>query len=291
MVSRRASAFSRPLPSAVSASLCQITPSRHGRTFRQSRGGTANSGLRLCVKDGLLQACVLLTTQGDNSRIRWSVSQECQHVLSTDIRPYFKKLLGTSPVFLQEVTLPANFMLRNVSTLAPGFEDGVCLLQGDRRPSTVKSYDQKWLKFEAFTAQVQDDAGAPRMSVLSASSQTVVAYLGYLLESDTISAKSLQSYLSVINAVHNDFEYPPPACGHLVKLARQGFANWPAKALLYYKGLPYCNRSKSPCFQQSTWSPLSTSVFVLTLPSTTFVCARVSRRSSPSSVVLIQVSS
>ena len=67
---------------------------------------------------------------------------------------YNKKLLGTSPALLQEVALPANFMLRNVSTLAPGFEAGVRLLQGGRRPSTVKSYDQKWLKFETFTAQV-----------------------------------------------------------------------------------------------------------------------------------------
>ena len=100
------------------------------------------------VKDGLLQACVLLTTQGDNSRIRWSTSQECQHVLSSDIKPYNKKLLDTSHTLLQEVTLPVNFMLRNVSTLAPGFEAGVRLLQGDRRPSTVKSYDQKWFKFE-----------------------------------------------------------------------------------------------------------------------------------------------
>ena len=98
-------------------------------------------------------------------------------------------------------------MLRNVSTLAPGFEAGVRLLQGGRRPSTVKSYDQKWLKFEAFTSQVQDDADEPRMSALSASSQTVVTHLGYLLESDTISAESLQPYLSEINVVHNDFEY------------------------------------------------------------------------------------
>jgi hypothetical protein len=50
---------------------------------------------------------------------------------------------------------------------------------------------------------VQDDAGTPRMSALPVSSQTVVAYLGYLLESDTISAKSLQPYLSTINTVHN----------------------------------------------------------------------------------------
>jgi hypothetical protein len=46
---------------------------------------------------------VLLATQGDNSRIRWSASQECQHVLSSDIKPYNKKLLGTSPALLQEV--------------------------------------------------------------------------------------------------------------------------------------------------------------------------------------------
>jgi hypothetical protein len=39
-------------------------------------------------------------------------------------------------------------------TLAPGFEAGVRLLQGVRRPSTVKSYDQKWLNFENFTTQV-----------------------------------------------------------------------------------------------------------------------------------------
>jgi hypothetical protein len=175
------------------------------------------------VKNGLLQACVLLATQGDNSCIRWSASQECQHVLSSDIKPYNKKLLGTSP---------AKFMLRNASTLAPGFEAGVRLQQGGRRPSTVRSYDQKWLKFENFTAQVQDDAGAPRMSALPSSSQTVVSYLGYLLESGTISAKSLQPYLSAINTVHNDFEYPPPACGHLVKLARKGFAELQGSSML-----------------------------------------------------------
>jgi hypothetical protein len=103
-----------------------------------------------------------------------------------------KGILGTSPALLQELALPTNFMFRNVSSLVPGFEAGVRLLQGGRRPSTVKWYDQKWLKFENFTAQVQDDAGVPRMSALPASSQTVVAYLVYLLESGCISAKSLQ---------------------------------------------------------------------------------------------------
>jgi hypothetical protein len=70
------------------------------------------------------------------------------------------------------------------------------------------------------------------MSALSASSPTVVAYLGYLLESGSISAKSLQSYLSAIIAVHNDFEYPSPACGHLVKLVRKGFAELQGSSML-----------------------------------------------------------
>ncbi len=101
-----------------------------------------------------------------------------------------------------------------------------------RRPSTIRSYDQKWIKFETFTTQVQDDSGAPRMSALPASSQTVVAYLGFLLESDTISAKSLQTYLSAINVVHNVFEYPPPSCGHLVKLTCKGFAELQGSVML-----------------------------------------------------------
>jgi hypothetical protein len=70
------------------------------------------------------------------------------------------------------------------------------------------------------------------MCALPVSSQTVVAYLGYLLEAGTISAKSLQTYLSVINAVHNDFEYPSPVCDHLVKLTRKGFAELQVSSML-----------------------------------------------------------
>ena len=92
------------------------------RAFRQSRGATAGSGLRLCVKDEVLQVCVLLTPQGVHSRIRWSSSQDCQHVISSDIRPYNKKLLGTSTALHQEVTLPANFMMRTISPTSPVFE-------------------------------------------------------------------------------------------------------------------------------------------------------------------------
>jgi hypothetical protein len=124
------------------------------------------------------------------------------------------------------------------------------------------------------------------MSALAASSETVVAYLGYLLESGTISAKSLQPYLSTINVVHDDFEYPPLAWGGAL-----GQTGPPVRALLNCKVLPCYNRSKSQRFQQSTCSPSSCTAFDPTLLSTRFVCARVSRLSSPSSVVLNQVSS
>ncbi len=174
MVSRSAAAFLLPLQPATSTSLRQIASPRPRRALRQSRGASASSGLRLYVEDDLLQAGVLPATQGDNSRIRWSLSQECQHVLLSDIRPYNKKLLGTSPAIQQEVTLPANFMLHSISSSAPGFEAGVMLLQGGRKPSTVRSCEQKWIKFETFTTQVQNDAGAPHMSALPASLQTVV---------------------------------------------------------------------------------------------------------------------
>jgi hypothetical protein len=56
--------------------------------------------------------------------------------------------------------------------------------------------------------------------------------LGYLLDSGTISSKSLQTYLSVINIVHNDFGYPSPACGHLVKLVHKGLAELQGSSIL-----------------------------------------------------------
>ena len=136
--------------------------------------------------------------------------------LFRDIRSYNKKFLGTSPTFQKEVVLPDNFILHTISSTVPDFEVSVRLLQGDRRPSTVKSYDQKWFKFEALKLSrlkyrmIQTSLVCVCCLCRHKRSQTVVAYLVYLLESDTINAKSLESYLSVINTVHKDNEYPSP---------------------------------------------------------------------------------
>ena len=77
--------FDHPLHLTVTASMSQTSPSCDRRVFRQSRGVTVGSGLRLCVKDTELQVCVLLVTQGDPSRVRCSSSQEFHHVLSSEI--------------------------------------------------------------------------------------------------------------------------------------------------------------------------------------------------------------
>ena len=76
--------------------------------------------------------------------------------------------------------------------------------------------------------------------------------LGLPSASRTISEKSIQTYLSRINAVHNDFEYPSPACGHLV------------------------NHIRSRRFLQSIFSVSFSSGLVPTPLSTTFVCVGVS---------------
>jgi hypothetical protein len=67
---RSAAAVLLALQPATSTSLRQIAPPRPRRALRQSRGASAGSGLRLCVKAYLLQAGVLLATQGATPRMR-----------------------------------------------------------------------------------------------------------------------------------------------------------------------------------------------------------------------------
>jgi hypothetical protein len=102
MVSRSAAAFLLPLQPSTSTSLCQITPPRPRRALRQSRGASASSGLRLCVEDDLPQPDVLPATQGDSSWIRWSLSQECQHVFLSDIRPTTRSFSAPRPRFMKQ---------------------------------------------------------------------------------------------------------------------------------------------------------------------------------------------
>jgi hypothetical protein len=103
------------------------------------------SCLRLYVKDEVLQTCVLLTTQGDNSRVRWSSSQQCQRVLS--IRPYNKKF-STPPSLFNKTCLdrPISGYGQFPPPHLTRFRSSCATVTRRQKASTVKSHDQKWLK-------------------------------------------------------------------------------------------------------------------------------------------------
>ena len=101
----------------------------------------------------------------------------------------------------------------------------------DRRlaPSTMNNYNSQWSKFSTFCATAKPDA----LQALPASHTTIACYIGYLGERGTVHAASLQPYLSAINNVHRDFDFDPPALGHLVARVRAGLAD--AQALVHKK--------------------------------------------------------
>lgn len=100
-----------------------------------------------------------------------------------------------------------------------------------RRDSTWEGYAAKFAAFVHFCTVVQAEAGAPQLSPLPAAVHTVLLYLGWLQEQDSVHHGSLQPYLSAINQAHADAGFEKPAVGHLVSLARKGFGELEADTL------------------------------------------------------------
>lgn len=120
-------------------------------------------------------------------------------------------------------TLLTDYALGRLDPSAPGVQAARLLFAHSRRANTTTSYDGKWLKFVHFCTTVQTDAGFSPLCACPASSSTVLAYLGWLLDEGSVHAKSLQPYLSAINSFHADQGLDRPAVGHFVALARRGF--------------------------------------------------------------------
>ncbi len=257
-------AFSHPLRLAVTATLRQISPCRHGRVLRQSRGTTVDNGLRLCVKDDLLQLCAA-------SHTRWQFANSLVLIARLPAPPLVRHqvlqqqasrhLTCTS---VQELALLVNFMLHNVA----GIRSRCAPSTRDRRPSTVKWYDQKWLKFVACTSQVQDDAEAPRMSECFAWFPTNGRHLFGLPRISHNQRKIASALLewhkrcSQLFTSHSD--YPPPACGHLVKLSRKAFPELQGSFILqpqHVKRTPRCGRADSRVTRQNRDNNLERNVW------------------------------
>lgn len=93
-----------------------------------------------------------------------------------------------------------------------------------RRETTWESYRSKVERWAHFCQVVWPGHGRAPLPICPARPEHIVAYLGFLCEEDKVHASSLQPYLSAINALHADLGFERPAMGHLVQLARKGFA-------------------------------------------------------------------
>ena len=122
--------------------------------------------------------------------------------------------------------------LRNVDMRRPGAAQASLLLSRGRRPSTKCSYASKFDRFCFFCDDEQVLVGLEPLCSMPAAPSTVLLYLGYLQAEDKVHASSLQPYLSAINQAHIDFGFPAPAMGHLLRLARRGFAEVEGEATL-----------------------------------------------------------
>lgn len=114
-----------------------------------------------------------------------------------------------------------------------GAATAVRLLTHSSTPGTYRGYQGKWEKFARFC---RTSGRQP----LPATLETVLCYIGAVLEEGTVAATSLQPYLSAINRVHADFDFERPAQGPLVAAARKGmgFAQVDTEPRLQRKYLP-----------------------------------------------------
>lgn len=101
-------------------------------------------------------------------------------------------------------------------------EAAECLAAG-RRSSTWAGYASKMASFVNFCEVVLPSEGYPAACPLPARTSTVLAYLGWLREQDSVHHGSLQTYFTAINAAHADAGFHKPATGQLFGLARKGF--------------------------------------------------------------------
>ena len=91
------------------------------------------------------------------------------------------------------------------------------MLAASRRDNTWNSYGGKVLRFMNFCAEYG-------FTPPPASTNTILAYLAFLSEEDSVHAPSLQPYLTAINQLHEDFQLERPALGPLINRVRAGFA-------------------------------------------------------------------
>jgi hypothetical protein len=88
-------------------------------------------------------------------------------------------------------------------------------------PSTAAAYGGHWARFVRW-CEAQPDQPDP----LPATTGTVLRWLaGDVTVGHKVRDSSLQPYLSALNGVHKDLDYPEPALGHLIRRFRAGLGH------------------------------------------------------------------
>ena len=132
-------------------------------------------------------------------------------------------------------------MLSTLHPNTPGLGRARACLEAGRRDNTWNQYAGKFAAFVTFCTVVIPAGGAPAACPLPATVATVIAYLGWLQEQDSVHFGSLQPYMSAINTAHDDAGFARPAIGKVVGMTRKGFGELEAEirgAPERRKGLP-----------------------------------------------------
>ncbi|KAJ1488635.1 hypothetical protein T484DRAFT_1938870 [Baffinella frigidus] len=105
----------------------------------------------------------------------------------------------------------------------PGKEWVEVLLTCGRRLNTQNTYSGALATFWAYCNDVQIAAGLEPLSFLPASQATIVGWLAWMFEQDSVHHSSLKVYMSAVNQLHADHGYDRPCIDHHVRLAAKGF--------------------------------------------------------------------
>mmetsp|Transcript_48387 Transcript_48387/g.113679 ORF Transcript_48387/g.113679 Transcript_48387/m.113679 type:complete len:329 (-) Transcript_48387:442-1428(-) len=87
------------------------------------------------------------------------------------------------------------------------------------QPDTWRGLGSKVQKFIRFCASC-----SPPLHPLPCATSTVQAYIIHLVDEDRVHGKSLAKYLSAINVLHQDANFPPPVVGRAFVRAKRAFA-------------------------------------------------------------------
>jgi hypothetical protein len=105
----------------------------------------------------------------------------------------------------------------------PGKEWAETLMTCGRRTNTQNTYTGALGTFWAYCYDVQIAANLSPLPFLPTTQATIVGWLAWMFEQDSVHHSSLKVYMSAVNQLHADHGFGRPCLDHHVRLAAKGF--------------------------------------------------------------------